>query len=161
LRTILIKEIMPTRTFQSGLHQNHRRLTRPRQIVLEAINSANRHLTPAEIYERARAKYPHLGLATVYRSLDLLVKLGYVQRIHLDEGCHSYAPVEQAHGHHLVCSRCGHTEEFADCDLEPLIKALKAKTGYQIDVHVLELMGRCPSCQTKRRGKKRSERSAA
>ena len=153
---ILSKENMASApAFQTGLHQNHRRLTRPRQIVLEAINNASRHLTPAEIYERARAKYPRLGLATVYRSLDLLVELGYIQRIHLEQGCHSYAPIEQQHGHHLVCSRCGRTEEFADCDLEPLIQVLRAKTGYAIDVHMLELMGQCPSCQSKARAKKR------
>lgn len=140
--------------FQTGLHQFHRRLTRPRQMVLEVINRASKHLTPAEIYDRARVKYPRLGLATVYRSLDLLVEMGYVQRIHLDQGCHSYAPREHQHAHHLVCSGCGCTEEFADCDLDPLIKTLRAKTGYAIDVHVLELMGQCPSCQTKARGKK-------
>jgi Fur family ferric uptake transcriptional regulator len=138
-----------TPAFQTGLHQTHRRLTRPRQMVLEVINHASRHLTPAEIHDRAKVKYPHLGLATVYRSLDLLVELGYIQRIHLEEGCHSYAPIEQAHGHHLVCSTCGRTEEFAECDLEPLIKTLRAKTGYAIEVHMLELMGLCPSCQRK------------
>ncbi len=141
-------------TFQTGLRQHHRRLTRPRQIVLEAINQATRHLTAAEIYERAKAKYPRLGLATVYRSLDLLVQLGYIQRIHLDQGCHSYASIEHRHGHHLVCPSCGRTEEFADCDLEWLIQTLRAKTGYAIDVHMLELMGQCPSCQTKARVKK-------
>lgn len=141
-------------TFQTGLHENQRRLTRPRQIVLEVINRANRHLTPAEIYQRARVKYPRLGLATVYRSLDLLVRLGYVRRIHLEQGCHSYAPMEHQHGHHLVCSNCGRIEEFADCDLEPLIKALRAKTGYVINVHMLELMGQCPSCQNKARVRK-------
>jgi Fur family ferric uptake transcriptional regulator len=135
--------------FQTGLHQTHRRLTRPRQVVLEVINHASRHLTPAGIYERARVKYPQLGLATVYRSLDLLVELGYIQRIHLEEGCHSYAPIERPHGHRLVCSSCGRTEEFAECDLEPLIKTLRAKTGYAIEVHLLELMGQCPSCQRK------------
>ncbi len=134
---------------QTDLHQNHRRLTLPRQVVLQVIRRASRHLTPAEIYSRAKVRHSPLGLATVYRSLDLLVELGYVQRIHLEQGCHSYAPSERQHGHHLVCSNCGRAEEFADCDLEPLIKTLQSKTGYKINVHMLELMGRCPSCQPK------------
>lgn len=142
-----------TRVLQTNLHETHRRLTRPRQIVLDVVKKGQRHLTPAEIYQQAKHTYPRLGLATVYRTLDLLVRLGYIQRIHLQEGCHSYAPIEQKHGHHLVCSRCGRAEEFADCEVEPLIQTLRAKTGYAIDVHVLELMGQCPACQGKHKRK--------
>jgi Fur family ferric uptake transcriptional regulator len=147
---ILIKESMSsTPLLQINLHQTHRRLTRPRQVVQDVVRNASHHLTPAEIYARARVKDPHIGLATVYRSLDLLVELGHLQRIHLKEGCHSYAPSEKTHGHHRVCSSCGRIEEFAGCDLEPLIKSLRRKTGYAIDVHMFEVMGRCPRCQSK------------
>jgi Fur family ferric uptake transcriptional regulator len=139
---------------QAGLRQNNHKLTRPRQVVLDIVTQANQHLTPAEIYHKAKLKYPHLGLTTVYRTLDLLVELGYVQRIHLDAGCHSYAPMARQHAHHLICSNCGRTEEFDNCDLGALIKTLRAKTGYEIDVHVLEMMGRCPSCQGKVRLKR-------
>ena len=146
---------MPNTTFQVGLHENHRKLTRPRQVVLDIIAQADHHLTPAEIYRKAKLNYPNLGLTTVYRTLDLLVQLGYIQRIHLSEGCHSYAPMGRPHGHHLVCSKCGRAEEFADCDLDSLMESIQAKTGYQIDMHVLELMGLCPTCQTKARAHKR------
>ena len=128
---------------QSELRQQRRRLTRPRRAVLDVIARSQRHLT------QAKAKYPKIGLTTVYRTLDLLVELGYIQRIHLEQGCHSYAATAREHGHHLVCSGCGRAEEFADCDLEPLMQALRAKTGYEIDVHMLELMGRCPMCRDK------------
>jgi Fur family transcriptional regulator, ferric uptake regulator len=138
-------------TFRTGLRENHHKLTRSRQAVLDILTQANRHLTPAELYRKAKTKYPHLGLTTVYRTLDLLAELGYVQRIHLTDGCHSYAPTAQAHGHHLVCSVCGRAEEFSECDLESLMKSLQAKTGFEINVHVLELMGRCPSCRSKSR----------
>ena len=140
---------------RAGLRQNKRKLTRPRQVVLDILAQANQHLTPAEIYRKARSRYPHLGLTTVYRTLDLLVELGYIQRIHLDEGCHSYSLRAKPHGHHLVCSSCGRAEEFADCDLGPLMKTLHAKTGYAIQVHMLELMGMCPACQDKAQAKKR------
>jgi len=85
--------------------------------------------------------------ATIYRTLDLLVELGFIQRIPLAEGCHSYAGAARVHGHHLVCSLCGRAEEFADCDLDPMMNALQAKTGFTIDIHMLELVGRCPQCQ--------------
>lgn len=137
-------------TLRAGLKQNHRKLTRARQAVLDILAVADRHLTPAEIYRQAKATYPHLGLTTVYRTLDLLVELGYVQRIHTTAGCHSYAPSAQTHGHQLICATCGRTEEFSDCDLEALIQTLQRKTGFEINVHMLELVGCCPTCQTKR-----------
>jgi Fur family ferric uptake transcriptional regulator len=134
---------------RQGLRENKYKLTRPRQTVLDIVANADHHLTAAEVYQKAKSRYSQLGFTTVYRTLDLLVELGYLQRIHLEEGCHSYAPAAQVHGHQLVCSNCGRTQEFADCDLEPLIQSLQAKTGYKINVHMLELMGRCPACQTK------------
>ncbi len=140
-----------SQALREGLRENKYKLTRPRQTVLDIVAQADHHLTPAEVYQRAKARYPQLGLTTVYRTLDLLVELGYIRRIHLDEGCHSYAPAAQPHGHQLICSNCGRTEEFADCDLEPLIASLQSKTGYQISVHMLELMGRCPDCQAPKR----------
>jgi Fe2+ or Zn2+ uptake regulation protein len=72
--------------------------------------------------------------------------LGYVQRVHFDDGCHSYIAAPQGHAHHLVCSVCGKAEEFENCELEPLIERLQRKTGFKISVHMLELMGKCPAC---------------
>ncbi len=137
-------------SLHSGLRENHRKLTRPRRLVLQVIADADHHLTPAEVYRKAKARNPRLGLTSVYRTLDLLVRLGYIQRIHLEEGCHSYAPTARDHGHHLVCSNCGRAEEFEDCDLDPLIKNLQKRTGYQVQLHMLELMGYCPSCKGKK-----------
>ncbi|MGQ9684283.1 MAG: Fur family transcriptional regulator, partial [Anaerolineae bacterium] len=76
----------------------------------------------------------------------LLAELGLVRRIHRENGCHSYAMRNARHGHHLVCSSCGRAVEFADCNLQPLVEALQARTGFRIEGHILELTGRCPSC---------------
>ena len=133
---------------RDGLREHQRKLTRPRQAILDIIAAAEHHLTPAEIHKRARKKYPHLGLVTVYRTLELLTELGYVQRVHFNDGCHSYIAAAQGHAHHLVCSNCGKAQEFENCELEPLIAKLQRKTGYEINVHMLELMGRCPACAT-------------
>lgn len=149
---------MPTleaTTLRASLKQNHRKLTRARQAVLDILTTADRHLTPAEIYRQAKAAYPHLGLTTVYRTLDLLTELGYIQRVHTTDGCHSYAPSAQIHGHQLICAVCGRTEEFSECDLATLIQTLQRKTGFEINVHMLELVGQCPECQAKRGARKR------
>lgn len=147
---------MPTTkvdVLEDELREGHHKLTKPRRAVLEIIARSERHLTPSEVYKKAKVKYPYIGLTTVYRTLDLLVELGAIQRIHLPEGCHSYASAPSTHGHHLVCTACGRAEEFADCDLDPLMTHLRKKTGFAIDVHMLELMGKCPDCQSKPRGR--------
>ncbi len=142
-----------------GLREHNRKLTRQRQAILDILATADHHLTPAEIHQQARANYPHLGLVTVYRTLDLLTELGYVQRVHFADGCHSYAATAQEHTHHLVCSSCGRAQEFKDCDLEPLIELLERRTGYEITVHMLELMGHCPECSPLKGKRLRSQAS--
>lgn len=135
------------RAFEIGLRRGHRKLTRPRQAVLDVIAEAQEHLTPGEVYRRAKERYPRLGLTTVYRTLDLLVDLGFVQRVHAEAGCHSYAAALRQHSHHLLCSCCGRTEEFACGSLDPLVEALQARTGYHIQGHILEMIGLCPRCR--------------
>lgn len=136
--------------FKEELHQNRRKLTPQRQAVLDIIAQAKRHLTPIEVHRKAKARYPRLGLTTVYRTLDLLVDLGYIQRVHLAQGCHSYAALAP-NSHHLLCTICGQVVEFPCGEIEPLIQSLQTQTGYEIEVHMLELMGRCPGCQKKGR----------
>jgi Fur family ferric uptake transcriptional regulator len=135
------------RILQRGLRRSQRKLTRPRQAVLDTIAEAEEHLSPAEVYRRAKVKYPRLGLTTVYRTLDLLADLGYVQRVHGEGGCRTYAAALRQHGHHLLCSACGRTVEFACGSLDSLVDTLQARTGYQIHGHILEMIGLCPNCR--------------
>ncbi len=60
---------------QTSFRQNKHKLTRPRRVVLDIVTQTDRHLTPAEVYRKAKSKYPHLGLTTVYRPIALLVAL--------------------------------------------------------------------------------------
>lgn len=126
------------------------RLTKSRRAVLKALASGSTHLTPEELYRRARWRYRKLGLVTVYRTLALLEKLNLVQRIHQGKvRCHSFATVrlETGHHHQLVCRTCGRVEEFPDCALDGVLRKLQARTGFAIESHHLEVVGRCPECQ--------------
>ena len=104
-------------------------------------------LSPAEIYARARRRDAHIGLVTVYRTLDILIELGLVRRIHLEDGCHGYAPVGASHGHHLICSSCNQVIEFDECGLDEMLARIARQTGFQIEQHRLEVFGRCPKCR--------------
>ena len=129
------------------LSQAGYRVTRPRRAVIRALLEDGSYASPAVVRERARAHCPSVGLVTVYRTLDLLAGLGFVRRIHAEDGCHGYAAAEHGHRHHLVCRRCGATVEFEGCDLSPFLARVGHDTGYVIEDHLLELVGLCTACR--------------
>jgi Fur family ferric uptake transcriptional regulator len=129
------------------------KVTRQRRAVLGAIAESRSRMNPAEVYRRARRACPDLGLATVYRTLELLADLGVVRRVHLDDGCEAFAPTTVAHSHYLICDSCQTTIEFEDCNLSQLLNRIADQTGFTIEQHWLELVGRCPKCQKKLHGK--------
>ena len=124
------------------------RLTQPRLAVLQVLQENSRYLSPAEIFERGRALYPSLGLVTVYRTLEMLDKLGLARRVHGRGNCHGYARADNAGGHYLVCRRCGQVTEFPCEGMEGIIQAVQKQSGFTVEQHLLELGGLCPACQS-------------
>jgi Fur family ferric uptake transcriptional regulator len=125
------------------------RLTRQRRAVLAALGTAKSGLDPAEVLERARVECPELGLATVYRALDLFHSLGIVRRIHTDKRCATVAAAEARHGHYVVCTSCGRVAEFSRCDIGELEQDAARQTGFAVNTHFLELAGVCGDCQAR------------
>ena len=74
------------------------------------------------------------------------MELGLVERLDLPSGEHAYVPCEPVHHHHLICSRCGRTEEVDDPRIERITRSIGRRTGYRIERHRLELFGLCPAC---------------
>jgi Fur family ferric uptake transcriptional regulator len=135
------------------LRQHGYRLTEPRQAVARVLAEAQDWLLPEAILRRARRFCPSLGLVTVYRTLELLEGLGYIRRVHQPDGCHGFARTDGRHGHYLVCRECQQVIEFADCRLDPMVRQVARRTGFQVEGHVLELVGLCPQCASRSAGK--------
>jgi Fur family transcriptional regulator, ferric uptake regulator len=130
------------------LRERGYKLTPQRHALLKVIASHHDHLSPEEIFQITRQEYPKIGRVTIYRTLELLNKLDLVCRVHAPDGCRSYMMRRPAgHHHHLVCSGCGQTVDFTDCDLSNLEKTVAEQSGFVIDGHLLELYGRCRDCQ--------------
>lgn len=130
------------------LRQAGYRLTQPRRAVVRALLEAEDVLRPEEVLARGRAFCPTLGLVTVYRTLALLEGLGIARRVHAEPGCHGYAVASLSHGHHIVCRVCLQVVEFPGAeDLTRLMGRVSRQTGFVVDDHLLELVGRCPDCQ--------------
>ncbi|MDY6834876.1 MAG: Fur family transcriptional regulator [Chloroflexota bacterium] len=137
------------RQITSILKKRGYKLTPQRKAILKVITQSYDHLTPYNIYERVHQESPDVGLVTVYRTLDLLTKLGLICEVHAEGNCHSYLvkrPSEQHH-HHLLCSQCGTVVDFVDCGVEELQERLCQKTGFEIHDHLLEFVGCCRNCQ--------------
>lgn len=137
--------------------------TRARRAVGEALCGAGGQATAAQLLILGRAHHPTLGLVTVYRTLELLSRLGLVRKLHLEEGCDTYAlspasvpqldgaaigtmSAGHTHSHHVICQRCRRATEFAGCDIDLIVTAVEAQTGYHVREHWLEMFGLCPDC---------------
>ncbi len=129
------------------------RLTGPRRIVVGQIVRHHTPFTSAELLETVRHNSPAIGRATVFRTLDLLCRIGLVQRIHEDAHggrCHAYIACDERHHHHLICNSCGTVRDFNEDEaLDALVREVEKRTAFQIEGHRLELVGLCPSCQSK------------
>jgi Fur family ferric uptake transcriptional regulator len=125
------------------------RSSAPREEVIGAIAELGCSITAREIADLLRERGSGVGLASIYRALDLLDRLGLVQRFDVGEGIARYEAALPGgdHHHHLVCESCGMVEPFEDEALERAIHSLSDKTDFAIAAHDVTLHGECPACR--------------
>lgn len=140
-----MKQIAPL--WLEQLQKNGYRLTAARRAVVETVAASRRALSPVQVYDTARRRYPTLGLVSVYRTLEKLEELHLIQRVHQPEGCQAFIAAGEGHQHLLLCQVCGRTIFFEGDDLHTLITSLSRRTGYRINEHWLQLFGVCPTCR--------------
>jgi Fur family ferric uptake transcriptional regulator len=132
------------------------RLTPQRLMILSAIESSRDHISAEEIYAQVAAKYPHVNISTVYRTLELLKKLGMVYEIDLGEGRIRYHAEESGHHHHLVCQDCGLVIDIDESTLSSLRDILLRHYNFRAELRHVAIFGLCENCRQKksRRGGK-------
>ena len=120
-----------------------------RKVVVSVLARGDCCLTVPEIVDVVRAQGGGVGIASVYRVLDLLTEKQLVQKIDLGDGRARYERAELAdeHHHHLVCDECGRVEPFADEDLETALRRVERETGFAIASHDVLLRGACDDCR--------------
>jgi Fur family ferric uptake transcriptional regulator len=138
------------------LHEKGYRLTPQRLMILSAIESSRDHISAEEIYAQVAAKYPHVNISTVYRTLELLKKLGMVYEINLGEGRIRYHAEESGHHHHLVCQDCGVVIDIDESTLSSLRDILLRDYNFRAELRHVAIFGLCEKCHKKksRRGGK-------
>jgi Fur family ferric uptake transcriptional regulator len=132
------------------------RLTAPRQAMLEFLSKSSKHMSAKEIYSSLHSSHPGMGLSTVYRTLDLLARMGIVTKLAIGDGQSRYefkSRGKNEHHHHLICTNCGkiiNYSEFLDEELRLVKKteeSLAKKYNFTIQDHNIEFLGICEKCK--------------
>ncbi|MDI6878782.1 MAG: Fur family transcriptional regulator [Desulfitobacteriaceae bacterium] len=127
------------------------KLTPQRQTVLKIfLKHADQHLSAEDVYQLVKPLYPDIGMATVYRTLDIFADLGVLQKNDFGDGRSRYEfsrQDEHHHHHHLICLRCGSVSEFDDDLLESLETMIGKRNKFKVVDHVLKFYGYCEKCQ--------------
>ena len=131
----------------SKLSEQGYRLTPQRMLVLAAIENSEHHISAEEIYAQVVAKYPHVNISTVYRTLELLNRLGLVTETDLGGGRVRYHPADKGHHHHLVCQECGKIIDLDESVLSSLKDVLFREYKFSADLRHLAIFGHCADCR--------------
>ena len=132
------------------------RLTRPRQAILDVLERADGHLDAEQIYKGASRIYPAVGLATVYRNLELLVRIGLVWKFDAGDDKARYEIAQhpgEAHHHHLICKKCNSVIDYSESIdnerdfLKEREKNLSRKYNFKIENHCIDFFGLCNKCK--------------
>jgi len=136
------------RELAARLRRQSRKLTGPRQAVLQVLRQQAHPMSIKEIFGALTERV--CDLATVYRSMNLLERLGMVKRYDLGDGLARFELLpegDDGHHHHLVCTRCAGIVELDECAMSELEERIAFRNGFKGVTHKLEFFGICPDCQ--------------
>ena len=139
----------PLTELTGRLRQHDRKITGPRQAILDVLRQHPHPLTNKDIF--AALPKGDCDLATIYRSMHLLEDMGMVKRFDFGDGVARFELVgqgEDGHHHHLICTRCTEVVEIEECFPHTLEEAIAVRNGFKSVSHKLEFFGICPQCQT-------------
>jgi Fur family ferric uptake transcriptional regulator len=142
---------MELKAFQNYLNSQGLKFTRPRRIIFKEIFSSKKvHPNAYEIHKRLKSKGQKVSLATIYRTLSLLVKSGLVSEIDFGEDHSHYEPevAKAAHGH-LVCLSCGKVIEFSHEKIQTILNKIGKENYFKTDKLLIQVFGYCKNCQKK------------
>lgn len=138
---------------KAQLHDASYKLTPQREATVRVLlENEKDHLSAEEVFLRVKDIAPDTGLATVYRTLELLTELRVVDKINFGDGVSRYDLRQEGakhFHHHLVCLECGSVEEIQEDLLEDVEKIVESKWNFLVKDHRLTFQGICTDCRQK------------
>ena len=145
-------QLFSLKDLRGKLYERGYKMTPQRKEILQIFVDHPEHLSAEDVYGLLREKESEIGLATVYRALDLLSELGVLVQIDFGDGCARYelntADPNVHHHHHLICLKCKKVIEFEEDLLDELEEVISRKSGFKILNHEVKFFGYCKDCQT-------------
>lgn len=133
------------------------RMTASREAVLDVLSRVDEHVSADDVYIEARKVNPKIGMTSVYRTLELLSKMGLVHKTAFGDGRARYELSSDAggkeHHHHVVCEKCGKIINYDDFSREEsdyfsgIEKQIEEKYGFKIKHHSVQYFGQCRECK--------------
>lgn len=139
------------------LHSKSYKLTPQREATVRVLlEHEEDHLSAEDIYLLVKDKAPEIGLATVYRTLELLSELKIIDKINFGDGVSRYDLRKEGathFHHHLVCMECGTVEEIVEDLLEDVEAIIERDWGFEVKDHRLTFHGICRNCRSSNQSK--------
>ena len=134
--------------FKRVLRDNGLKYTKQREVLLQTLYNNSEHFTPEQLYLYIKERYPGLnvGIATVYRSLNLLEESGMVTSISFGAQGKKFELANKPHHDHMICRQCGLIVEFEDQIIEKRQLAIAKEHGFKLTGHIMQLYGVCGEC---------------
>ena len=124
------------------------KISKRQEHILEILKNCDDELTGQELHRELITEDKEMGLTTVYRNLQVLMKNGLIRSRHLPTGEVLYTPVERDI-HHLTCVQCGETSKIDGCPVKDLHEPKQVNKKFQLLFHTLEFFGLCQNCYQK------------
>lgn len=141
--------------FKTVLKKNKLKFTGQREIIIQTLYNFPEHFLPENLYLLIKKNNPKLniGIATIYRTLNLLEESDMVTTISFGKNGKKYELANKPHHDHIICKNCGLILEFEDKDIEKKQKKIAKENGFILTNHIMQLYGICPECQKKQTNK--------
>ena len=137
------------------LREKGLKVTSQRLMVLNILSAhGDEHLTVEEIYDLAKEESPEIGLATIYRTVQVLLELHVIEKVTFDDGFARYELNGEETGsghrhHHAICTQCGKAYSLETDLLDTLEKQAFESLGFEVTDHEVKLYGLCSACRRK------------
>lgn len=133
------------------LREKRIKVTPQRMAVYAVLRETRRHPNVEMIYQKLKPTYPAMSLATVYKTVDVLNKVGLIQELNVGEGGLRYDAMTKPHPH-VYCEKCGKVADVEQYSMDKfqddtLLKKVHEETGYDLSSVQLYFYGKCPECR--------------
>ncbi len=134
-----------------AMNQAGLRLTKPRRALAAQVADwahADQDFTADGLWHAVREHAPDVGRATVFRTVEVLAELGFLDRISFADGSERYHAIAPGtHHHHLTCEQCHRVVDVSACVAPDVLRQIALQAGFDLSGHRVEIFGRCPTCR--------------